>query len=123
MPTSCNRILIYTAKMDEMIHFYGEFFVYQPVRRDGDRIVELHPAMGGLTILLHPAAKGQKQGQSAVKLVFDVKNVEAFQQQFIKRGIKIGPIHQADGYQFANLKDPSGNSISISNRAFVLPNE
>ncbi|HEX8049272.1 MAG TPA: VOC family protein, partial [Rhizobium sp.] len=28
------------------------------------------------------------------------------------------PLHQADGYVFANAKDPSGNPIAISSRAF-----
>ena len=30
----------------------------------------------------------------------------------------LGAIHQANGYQFANAKDPDKNSVSISSRAF-----
>ena len=68
--------------------------------------------------MIHPAGKAQKRGQSLVKLVFDVEDLEAFCTQSGSNGLDLGPIHQADGYQFANAKDPSGNSISISSRAF-----
>ncbi len=120
MPTTCNRIVIYTKKIDEMVHFYCDLFVYQAIRLEGDRIIELRPALDGLILMLHPAGKGQKEGQSLIKLVFDVKNVEAFRKQLVTRGVDVGPIHQADGYQFANMKDPSGNPVSISSRAFAI---
>jgi hypothetical protein len=28
-------------------------------------------------------------------------------------------VEQADGYVFANVKDPSGNSVQVSSRAFT----
>ena len=120
MPVTCNPVVIYTRKIDEMIRFYGDLFVYRAIRHEGDRIVELRPATDGLILMLHPADKGQKEGQSLIKLVFDVKNVEIFHKQLVAHGIDIGPIHQADGYQFANMKDPAGNSVSISSRAFAV---
>jgi hypothetical protein len=33
-------------------------------------------------------------------------------------GLKFGATHRADGYSFANAKDPDRNSVSISSRAF-----
>lgn len=119
MPPSIHRIIIYTRKMQKMVEFYAEFFGYEAITRDGDRIVELRPRAGGLTLLLHPAGKGQKEGQSLVKLVFDVEDVEAYRDELNRRGLEVGPIHEADGYQFANAKDPSKNAISISNRMFA----
>ncbi len=119
MPPSIHRIIIYTKKMQEMAEFYAQFFGYEAITRDGDRIVELRPRAGGLTLLLHPAAKGQKEGQSLVKLLFDVEDVEACRDQLNQRGLEIGPVHEAEGYQFANAKDPSKNAISISSRAFT----
>src|SRR5690606_9802622 len=107
MPTTCNRIVIYTKKIEEMVRFYGDLFVYQAIRIEGDRIVKLRPALDGLILMLHPAGKGQKEGQSLIKLVFDVKNVDAFRKQLVAHGVDVGPIHEADGYQFANMKDPS----------------
>lgn len=118
MSPSINRIVIYTKKLEEMVSYYTRFFEYTAHHDDTDRIVELRPAANGLTLLLHPAARGQKDGQSLVKLVFDVENVEGFCRDMAVRGLEFGPIHHGNGYAFANTKDPSGNSISVSSRAY-----
>lgn len=115
-----NRLIIYTKRVPEMIAFYTQHFGYTVRQLPGDRIVELLPEAGGAAILLHPAVKSQKEGQVLVKLVFDVKDVEAFCQAAKVRGLDFGAIHQADGYVFANVKDPSNNSVSVSSRAFAV---
>ena len=120
MTAPLGQIVIYTTKLDRLADFYARHFGFDVVRRDGDRIVELRPAGGGATILLHPAAQGQRQGQSLVKLVFDVEDVPSFCEAAAKRGLEFGRIHHADGYAFANAKDPAMNSIQVSSRAFVL---
>lgn len=119
MTSPLGRLVIYTRKVDEMAAFYCLHFGFRVVRRDGDRIVELTPHDGGAAILLHPASRGQKQGQTLVKLVFDVKDVPAFCAASAQRGLAFGPIHDVDGYAFANAKDPSMNSIQVSSRAFM----
>lgn len=103
-----------------MVRFYGAHFGYTARQLEGDRIVELVPEGDGLRLLLHPAGKAARQGQSAVKIVFDVADVFEYCRQAEKRGLKFGPIHKAESYCFANAKDPSGNSISVSSRAFAL---
>lgn len=119
MTASLGRIIIYTKKMDAMADFYCRHFGYQVLRQEGDRIVELQPQGAGIVILLHPASKGQREGQSLVKLVFDVPDVDAFCSQARMCGLDFGPVHSGDGYAFANAKDPSNNSISVSSRAFA----
>ena len=121
MTTVLGRVLIYTKKIDEMAAFYSRHFGYRVIRADHDRLVELKPRAPGLTILLHPAAARQKESQVLVKLVFDVEDVEAFCARASADGLRFGKIHQADGYVFANAKDPSGNSIQVSGRAFAAP--
>lgn len=116
---SLHRIVIYTKTPQEMAAFYAAFFGYEAITGDSDRIVELRPPAGGLTLLLHPASRGQKEGQALVKLMFDVENVEECCAELKARGLAFGPIHAADGYSFANAKDPSGNSIAISSRALA----
>lgn len=113
------RAILYTKKIDEMVAFYTLAFGYRAVRRDNDRILELQPPGDGLVLMLHPAAKGQREGQVLVKLVFDVEDVEDCRAGLIDHGIAVGPVHDAGGYQFANAKDPAGNSVSISSRAFA----
>ena len=111
-------MVLYVSDIDATAQFYTEHFAFTINTEPGDRIVELSPTDGGSAILLHPAAKGQRKGQSAVKLVFDVQHVEEFCTLSQAKGLMFGPVHQADGYQFANAKDPGGNSISVSSRAF-----
>jgi len=69
--------------------------------------------------MLHPMSDGRKEGQTLVKLVFDVPDVAAFCSSAAARGLVFGSIHHAEGYSFANVKDPAKNSVSVSSRAFV----
>ncbi|WP_300032845.1 VOC family protein [uncultured Roseobacter sp.] len=119
MSPTLSSILLYTRKTDEMAAFYCNHFGYTRHDLPGDRIVELRPAAGGAVLLLHPASKGIRQGQAAVKLVFTIRDVPAFVAECAKRGLEFGALHKADGYVFANAKDPSGNSVSISGRLAI----
>ena len=70
MAPPINRIVIYSKKIPQMIAFYSDVFGFTAHQQEGDRIVELQPTSGGATLLLHPAGKGQKEGQVLMKLVF-----------------------------------------------------
>jgi hypothetical protein len=50
--------------------------------------------------------------------VFDVEDVPAFCQAAKKKGLTFSTLHKSDGYVFANARDPSGNPIAVSGRAF-----
>jgi predicted enzyme related to lactoylglutathione lyase len=113
-----NRLVIYAGNVEETARFYEKHFGFKATSLPGDRIIELVAQDGGANIMLHQAAKGQRSGQSTVKLVFDVEDVEAFCRRCAEDGLEFGAIHKADGYQFANAKDPCQNSISVSSRAF-----
>lgn len=121
MVPELGRIVIYTGKIDQMAEFYARHFGFSVLRTEADRIVELKPQAAGSTILLHPAASKQKEGQALVKLVFDVEDVDAFCATAKEKGLEFGKIHRACGYAFANAKDPSKNSIQVSSRAFKEP--
>ncbi len=118
MTGTLGRLILYAKDIPAMVAFYTTHFGYTELRRPGDRLVELRPAGMGLSLLLHPASKGQRQGQAQVKLVFDVVDVPGFVEDCASTGLTFGPLHKADGYVFANAKDPSGNSVQISSRAF-----
>ncbi|WP_425358690.1 VOC family protein [Aestuariivirga litoralis] len=109
-------VTIYTRRIPEMVAFYSHHFGYSAFQRPGDRIVELRPPGAGTAIYLHSASKGQKMGQVLVKLNFDVDDVHAFARAAKKRGLVFGALHDGIGYVYANAKDPSGNSISITGR-------
>ncbi|QND51412.1 VOC family protein [Phyllobacterium sp. 628] len=113
-----HRILLYVQDVEKTVGFYAKYFGYVPHREDGDRIVELVSSDGGANLMVHKAGKAQKAGQSLVKLVFDIEDVEAFCTSCAGEGLHFGPLHKADGYVFANAKDPCNNPISVSGRAF-----
>src|SRR3546814_15700337 len=71
-------------------------------------------ANGGAMLMVHAAGKGVKTGQVTVKLVFDTRDVEGFKEKCMAQGLKFGATHKADGYSFANAKDPDGTALSIS---------
>ena len=119
MTAHLGRIIIYTKRLEQVAAFYCKHFGFKELRLDGDRIVELVAPAGGANIMLHPMGAGRKEGQTLVKLVFDVEDVVGFCAQSKKDGLEFGAIHTADGYSFANTKAPAKNSVSISSRAFV----
>lgn len=116
MTPTLGSLILYTGKMDQMAGFYETHFGYARHQPEGDRVIELRPPAGGIPLLLHPAAKGMRQGQAAVKLTFSCDDVEAFCTESARQGLVFGKIHRAEGYVFANAKDPSGNSVSVSGR-------
>jgi len=119
MTAGLGRIVIYTKRLDEVADFYCKHFGFRELRLEGDRIVELVAPDIGANIMLHPMSDRRKEGQTLVKLVFDVEDVDAFCETSKERGLEFGPIHRADGYSFANTKDPAKNTVSVSSRAFV----
>jgi len=117
-PPALGRILLYVRDVERSAAFYAVHFGYVAHREAEVRIVELHGPASAANIMLHPAAKSQKTGQVTVKLVFDVEDVTAFAAKAKQKGLEFGPLLQGDGYVFSNAKDPDGNSISVSSRAY-----
>ena len=85
----------------------------QPTHEKG--WVELLSQEGGCVLALHQAGRAQKSG-AAMKIVFGVSDVHAFVLACEKDGLKFGPVHDVGELQFANVKDPAGNSVQVSNR-------
>ncbi len=120
MNLKISRLILYSKNMERTISFYQEHFGFSVHRREGDRIIELILLGEGARLLIHPAGKGIKMGQAVIKLVFDVEDVPSFKEKCKLNGLDFGTIHEADGYSYANAKDPDKNSIQISSRATVL---
>lgn len=114
-----NRIMMYVRNVEATCAFYERHFGFERSQVPNDRVIELKSPKGGAILMVHQAAKGVKSGQVTIKLVFDIEDVERFKQQCATEGLDFGSTHKADGYCFANAKDPDGNSISISSRAFA----
>lgn len=118
MDVSLGTILIYARNMQETAQFYCNHFGFHTSLECVEGLIELIPKHSGTMILIHQAAKSIKLGHAGIKLMFHVPDVKIFVAKSAMSGLAFGPIHQANGYQFANTKDPDGNSISISSRAY-----
>ena len=118
MAAALNVIVIYARDMQRTADFYRKFFGFLSSGEVVERLIELASADGGAGILIHQASKGIRLGQAAVKLSFSVRDVEAFKRQSSKLGLKFGATRAANGYSYANAKDPDGNSVAISSRAY-----
>jgi predicted enzyme related to lactoylglutathione lyase len=118
MTSPLATIIIYARDMQKTAAFYAVHFGFETTGDIVEGLIELRPPSGGATILIHQAAKSVKLGQVGVKLSFHVRDVAAFAADAAARGLKFGAVHEANGYSFANAKDPDKNSISISSRAF-----
>jgi len=116
-PVPIQRIILYVKNIPKVADFYQRHFALQPQPSGLRGWLELDGVEGGCSIALHQAAKSQKSG-AAMKIVFFVSDLPAFIHECARNGLVFGPVHEARGYEFANAKDPAGNSISISNRGF-----
>jgi predicted enzyme related to lactoylglutathione lyase len=115
---SLSRVILYVKDIPRVAAFYEAFFGMKRIAPAETGWLELESPTGGCLIALHQASKAQKSG-AAVKLVFGVQDVQAFKDASAARGLKFGPVHvvgKGFGHEFANAKDPAGNSISISSR-------
>jgi predicted enzyme related to lactoylglutathione lyase len=113
-----NSVVIYARDMQRTTEFYRKFFGFTTTGQTIEGLIDLTSPNGGLHIRVHQAAKSVKLGQAGVKLSFAVRDVEAFKAKSKKLGLEFGPTHLANGYSFANAKDPDKNSVSISSRAY-----
>jgi predicted enzyme related to lactoylglutathione lyase len=113
-----NSVVIYARDMQKTAEFYRKFFGFTTTGQVVEGLIDLTPPNGGAHIRVHQAAKSVKLGQVGVKLSFAVRDVEAFKAKSEKLGLKFGATHLANGYSFANAKDPDKNSVSISSRAY-----
>ena len=118
MATPLSKVILYARDVEATVAFYEKHFSFRSLRLPGDRIVELVAEHGGANMMVHAAARGVKTGQVTVKLVFDVEDVGGFCAASARAGLEFGKIHSADGYVYANAKDPCGNNIQVSSRAF-----
>ncbi len=119
MATSIVRIILYVQEIPKVARFYERYFAMRSLPSDNKAWLELASEGGGCVLALHQASRAQKSG-AAVKIVFGVPDVHAFVLACEKDGLEFGPVHEAGELHFANVKDPAGNSVQISDRVTPL---
>lgn len=116
---SISRILLYVRDPQKIAGFYIAHFGFSARPQVHNDLIEIVAADGKFSLLLHQATKGHRLGQSCIKIVFDVDDIEAFKNKALKKGLKFGMTYKGEGYEFANARDPAKNPIQISRRAFM----
>jgi predicted enzyme related to lactoylglutathione lyase len=109
------RAILYVKNIPKVADFYQRHFGMTPLPSYEKGWLEMTSKPGGCTIALHQASAAQKSG-AAIKLVFGVEDVRKFKSEREQQGLKFGPIHSTANFEFANAKDPAGNSVQISSR-------
>jgi predicted enzyme related to lactoylglutathione lyase len=109
------RVILYVKDIPKVAGFYQRHFGMKPLPSRDEGWLELRSDLSGCNIALHQAASSQKSG-AAIKIVFGVSDVRKFKKEREEDGLKFGPIHEAEDFEFANAKDPAGNSVQISSR-------
>ena len=104
--------------MQKIADFYSKHFGFIQDLAELPGIIRLNSPSGVCSLALLQASKGQKIGQSCIKIVFDVEDIEGFKKVSMKQGLKFGATHQCDGYAYANARDPAKNPIQISSSSF-----
>ena len=112
------RVILYVKDLPRVAQFYQKHFGMKPLPSEDAGWLELESGSGSCNIALHRAASTQKSG-AAIKVVFGVSNVRQFMKEREAEGLKFGPLHNTGTFEFANIKDPAGNSIQISSRGLV----
>lgn len=120
MAIAVSRVILYVKDVARVSAFYQQHFEMKPLPGSEEGWVELSSGKRSCNIALHKAASSQKGG-AAMKIVFGVSNVRKFIAEREDDGLRFGPIHSPGEFEFANAKDPAGNSIQISSRGFKKP--
>jgi predicted enzyme related to lactoylglutathione lyase len=114
-----NRLVLYVRDLPKIAAFYQKHFGFVATVSETKEAITLQSPSGGCTLFLLQASKGPKIGQSCVKMLFDVPDIATFRKARAKAGLKFGPIHHGQNYQYANARDPAKNLIQISNSYLV----
>lgn len=109
-----NHAMLYVRNLDASLRFYVDAL--------GFRIIEtlvgyarLRAPRGSGTIALHHARPGQDTSSSAIRLYFEVSNIEQFCAALERKGIAFedSVARRSWGWTHAYLTDPDGHELSI----------
>jgi predicted enzyme related to lactoylglutathione lyase len=114
-PLPIARVILYVRDIEKVAAFYRKHFGLKPLPGAEDGWLEIGSPNGTCSIALHQAAASQKRG-AEIKIVFGIKDVRKFRAEREAAGLKFGVVHKSADHEFANAKDPAGNSIQVSSR-------
>ena len=114
-----NHAMIYVKDVNRALAFYRDllgFKLIEDFRFDGVPVYARLRAPGGDgTIALHQAGPGASLVSDGVRLYFEVRDLDDFCRQLIRKGFYITqlPRMMEWGWRHAYLNDPDGHEISL----------
>jgi lactoylglutathione lyase len=115
-----NHAMIYVRDVDRALKFYRDLLGFQSVEifQGGPRVVyaRLRSPAGKMSIALHQVEPGQELPRfDAMRLYFEVKDLEAFCEKLKSQGVEIRqmPKPMPWGWTHAYLDDPDGHEVSL----------
>mgnify|MGYP001546190511 CR=1 FL=1 len=112
MTLELRRVIVFTAQLSEMEHFYRNVIGLEVTRRE-DGWVEF--AAGACSLALH--AGPSKVGSRSPKLVFFAADVAGARATLLKQGLaRAGQVKSTAHFDMCDFKDPDGNRLQVSSR-------
>lgn len=105
------RIILFTAKMDAMSHFYGTILGLPRVTDDSGW-KEFKAGSATIALQSGPSSPGKK----GPKIAFHAPDVATLRETLIARGATFGKVRQGEIFCLCDGKDPDGNPIQLSSR-------
>ena len=112
MPLEMRRVILFTARLDEMTAFYRDVVGLAVAGREAGW-VDFGAGACGLALHAGKSAVGSRPP----KIVFYAADVAEARAGLVKRGLgKAGPVKSGTSFDMCDCKDPDGNPFQISSR-------
>jgi lactoylglutathione lyase len=114
-----NHAMIYTRNVDASLEFYRDKLGFKLIEEAkapfGSVYARLKAPAGNSSIALHLLERGASFQPGAVRLYFEVRNLEAVCKRLEKQGVKFSkpPAVMPWGWTHAYLDDPDGHEVSL----------
>ena len=113
-----NHAMIYSRNVAAASDFYRMlgFELLETFEYSGMQVyARLKAPQGSNTIALHLLERGKELNPGAIRLYFEVRNLESFCKRLEKAGVKLSkaPKMMQWGWKHAYLDDPDGHEVSI----------
>lgn len=118
-PLNLNHAMIYTRNVSASLEFYRDKLGFKLIDDAkapfGLVYARLKAPAGDSTIALHLLERGATLQPGAIRLYFEVRNLETVCKRLEKQGVKFSkpPAMMPWGWQHAYLDDPDGHEVSL----------
>ena len=104
------RVILFTARMDEMARFYRTVLGLKPIANEKGW-KEFRAGASRIALHSGPSSPGRK----GPKIVFYSNDVAALRHRLVARGARFGKVRPG-AFTLCDGRDPDGNPIQLSNR-------